>query len=180
MPTAFIAGSLYAFVARRLLVARRPDPFGPSFQAALLFATVYAVGVGWAAWQAPDWMLNYFIPVQDLPVPLVVVHLLFLLACWLGVVSGHTLTALCLQRGWAGRAVGVLLSGAAMLGGLWGITLDRYLHVGTWAEYQAGTATLLPASAIGPGFNLLGLVFAFAFVIPAVLLFRSGRRLRAT
>lgn len=180
VPTAFIAGSLLAFVARRLLVARRPDPFGPSFQAALLFATVYSLGVSWAAWQAPDWMLNYFIPVDKLPLPLPLVHAFFVLACWLGGASGHVLTAVCLQRGWTGRAVAVLLSGAAMLLSLWGITFDSYLHVGTWAEYQAGTATMLPDSHIALGFNLLGVLFAFTFAVPAVLLFRKGQRIRAT
>lgn len=180
MPTAFIAGSIFAFVGRRLLVARRPDPFGPSFLASLFFATIYAVGVGWAAWRAPDWMLNYFIPVQDLPVPLPVLHALFVLSCWLGAAAGHVLTAVCLQRGWTGRASMVLASGGLVLLGLWGITLDSYMHVGTWAEYRAGDAVLLPESAIAAGFNMLGVLFAFAFAGPAVGLFRAGRRLRAT
>lgn len=180
VPTAFIAGSVFAFVGRRLLVARRPDPFGPSFQAALLFATVYAVGVGWATWRAPDWMLNYFIPVETLALPIGAVHLLFVLACWMGAASGHVLTAVCLQRGFITRAAMVLASGLSMLLGLWGLTLDSYMHVGTWAEYQAGTAALLPQSAIAAGFNLLGVLFAFTFAVPAVLLFRAGRRIRAT
>ncbi|MCB9779510.1 MAG: hypothetical protein H6742_13185 [Alphaproteobacteria bacterium] len=167
-----------AFVARRLLVSRRPDPFGPSFWAANLFGVTYALGVGWAAWQAPDWMLNYFIPVERLPVPLFVVHLLFVLCCSMGASAGHVLTAVCLQRGWTARAVGVFLTGITSLLGLWFITLDSYLHVGTYQEYWAGAATLLPESHIAMGFNLLGIVFGFVFVVPAVLLFRAGRRLR--
>jgi hypothetical protein len=161
-------------------VARRPDPFGPSFQAAILFATIYALGVGWAAWRAPDWMLNYFVPVQELPVPLPVLHALFVLACWMGAAAGHVLTAVCLQRGWTLRAATVLGSGVLMLAGLWGITLDSYMHVGTWAEYRAGAAVALPDSGIAAGFNMLGVLFAFSFAVPAVGLFRAGKRLAAT
>lgn len=174
----FIAGSLLAFIGRRVLVARSPAFFGPSGFAATAFGLWYACSVGWATWKAPDWMLNYLVPAEQ--INLVVVHLVFIVCALLAAVSGHTLTAVCLQRGWTGRAFLVLLAGAVSLFGLWGLTLDRYVHVGTYAEYMAGTAALLPQSHLAPSINVLGVLHVFAFAIPAVLIWRSGQRLRAT
>jgi len=180
VPTVFIAASLLAFVGRRVLVARRPDPFGPSFRAAMLFATVYALGVGFAAWRAPDWMLSYLIPLDDLALPLPLLHAGFLLSCWLAAASAHVLTAVCLQRGWTGRALLVPLGGAITLFSLWGLTLDRYLHIGTWAQFHAGTAVLISDSPLSAGFDVLGLLFAATFGLSVVSLHRQGRRIRAT
>lgn len=174
----FIAGSLLAFAGRRLLVSRRPDPFGPTAIAAVGFGLWYCLSVAWATWKAPDWMLNYLVPADQ--INLVVVHVVFVFCGLLAALSGHTLTAVCLQRGWTGRAVGVLVLGAISLFGLWGLTLDRYIHVGTFTEYMAGAAPLLPDSDIAAGINVLGILHAFAFGLPAVLLYRRGRRLRAT
>lgn len=178
MPTAFIAGAAFALVARPSLVARRPDPFGSSLQASLGFALVYSIGVGWAAWKAPDWMLNYFIPVDQLSLPLIAVHAVFVLACLIAAACGHTLTAVLLQRGARVGAWLILGSGAVLLGSLWWLTLDRYLVVGSHAQWLQGTAIPLPKSPIAGGFNLLGVVFVLAFVVPFALLFRAGRRLR--
>lgn len=160
------------------MVARRPDPFGPSLLASVAFSFVYALGVGWATWKAPDWMLNYFIPADDLAFPLPIVHAVFVLACVLAAVCAHTLTAVLLQRGRTASAWGVLLGGLVLLGVTWGLTLDRYLVVGTYQAWQQGSAVPLPESEIATGFNLLGAVFALAFFIPAVRLYRAGRRLR--
>ena len=173
----FIAGSLMAFIGRRVLVAGSPALFGPSALAAVGYGLWYALSVGWATVRAPDWMLNYFVPAEQLSLPLV--HLVFVVCALLAAVSGHTLTAVFLQRGQGGRAFLVLLTGAFCLFGLWGLTLDRYLHVGTHAEYLAGTAPLLPQSHLAAGINVLGILHAFAFAIPAGLLVRQGRRLRA-
>ncbi len=178
MPTAFIAGAAFALVARPSLVARRPDPFGPSLHASLLFALLYSLGVGWAAWKAPDWMLNYFVPVEQLSLPLWAVHAVFVLACLLAAGCAHTLTAVFLQRGSRTSAWLTLGSGLLLLGSLWWLTLDRYQVVGSYAQWLQGTATPLPQSAIAAGFNLLGVVFVMAFIVPAVLLFRAGQRLR--
>ncbi len=176
-PTLFVAGSALAFVGRRLLVSRRPDPFGPGALVALGFSAWYCLSVGLATLKAPDWMLNYLVPADQIDLRLV--HAVFVICGLLAGLAGHTLTAVCLQRGRMGQAVLVLLAGAICLFGLWGLTLDRYIHVGSFAEYMAGTAPLLPDSSLAPAINLIGVSQGLAFGIPALLLFRRGRRLKA-
>ncbi|RME29410.1 MAG: hypothetical protein D6798_00105 [Deltaproteobacteria bacterium] len=176
-PTLFVAGSALAFAGRRLLVARRPDPFGPGALVAAGFSLWYCLSVGVATLKAPDWMLNYFVPPDQIDLRLV--HAVFVVGGLLAGLSGHTLTAVCLQRGRTGAAILVLLAGFACLAGLWGLTFDRYIHVGTTAEYLAGTAPLLPDSDLRPWMNLLGIGQGLAFAVPAVLLHRRGRRLKA-
>lgn len=134
--------------------------------------------MGWAAWKAPDWMLNYLVPVESLGVPLVLFHLGFVLACLVAGASAHTLVAVLLQRDRRLAAGLVCLTGGLLLAGLWGLTLDRYLVVGTEAQWRAGAAVPLPQSELALGFNLLGGLLALAFGGPAVALHRAGRALR--
>ena len=168
---------MVAFAARRLLVARKPNPFGPSAWVAVAFACFFWASVSWFAWKAPDWMLCYFLPADTLPMP--GVHALFLLCLILAGLSGHTLTAALLQRGRTLGAILVLMAGICIWIGLWGLTLDRYMVVGTHAQWLAGTAVALPESTITGAMNVVGVLQGFAGIIPLLLLHRAGKRLRA-
>ena len=75
-PFLFVSGCVVAFAARRLLTARKPNPFGPSAWVAVGYACFFWASVTWFAWKAPDWMLCYFLPAEA--VPMVHVDLLVL------------------------------------------------------------------------------------------------------
>ena len=110
-------------MARRILVARKPNPFGPSAWAAVGFALFFWISVTWFAMHVPDWMLCYFVPASSLP--MFWVHAVFAICLVLAALSGHTLTAVLLQAGRTGPALGVLLSGAVCWFALWAFTMYR-------------------------------------------------------
>jgi hypothetical protein len=172
-----VSGSVVAFAARRLLLARKPNLFGPSAWVAVIYACFFWLSVSWFVWVAPDWMLCYFMPAET--VPLAGVHALFGLCLVLAALSGHTLTAALLQRGRTLGAVLVLLAGLVVWGGLWGITLDRYMVVGTYSDWVLGTAIPLQESSMIGAMNLVGIAQVFASAIPLLMLHRAGKRLKA-
>ncbi len=176
-PFLFVSGAAVAFAARRLLVARKPNPFGPSAWVAVSYACFFWASVTWFAWKSPDWMLCYFLPASA--VPMAGVHALFGLCLVLAGLSGHTVTAALLQRGRTLGAVLVLLAGCCVWFGLWGLTFDRYMAVGSYAEWMAGTTVDLPQSSITGAMNVVGVLQVFAAIIPLLWLHRAGKRLRA-
>jgi len=175
-PFLFVSGAVVAFAARRLLIARKPNPFGPSAWVAVMFACFFWASVSWFAWKAPDWMLCYFLPAETVPLP--AVHVLFLVSLILASLSGHTVTAVLLQRGRTLGAVVVMLAGVCLWLGLWGLTLDRYMAVGTHQQWLTGSTVALPESEITGAMNLVGILQVFAGIIPLLLLRRAGQRLR--
>jgi hypothetical protein len=126
---------------------------------------------------APDWMLSYFVPASALPMG--AVHGLFLLALILAALSGHTVTAALLQRGSRALAIGALLSGLGLWFGLWGLTLDRYVVIGSHADWLAARAPPLAQSPQAQALNIIGVIDAIIVAVPALYLWRTGRRLKA-
>lgn len=122
-------------------------------------------------------MLCYFIPAKQLP--MMAVHLLFLLCLILSVLSGHMMTASFIQRGRRPLAIATLLGGAAVWGGLWGLTLDRYMLVGTFQEFISGRAVPLTESHLVGAMNLVGIAQGVVGVGLLALLYTRGRRLKA-
>ena len=150
---------------------------GPTAICAVGYAVLFWISVLWFGIHEPDWMLSYMIPASELD--LFVVQPVFLVALILSALSGHTLTAACLQRKKNLRAALVLLGGIAVWFGLWFLTLDRYLTVGTYEQYIAGTSVQMQASSIIGAMNAAGIVQGLAGVGLLGWLYTSGRRLRA-
>jgi hypothetical protein len=170
-------GSLIAIVGRRTVVSRAPNPFGPTAIAAAGYALLFWASVLWFGITEPDWMLSYMIPAHELP--LVAVQVVFALALVLSALSGHTLTAVCLQRNRTATAALVTASGAAVWMGLWAFTLERYLQVGTHDEFAAGTAVALQESSMVGAMNAAGAVQGLAGAALLAWLYTAGKRLRA-
>lgn len=158
-------------------MARKPNPLGPSAGLALGFAVFFWLTVSWFTLKAPDWMLCYFIPAAQLP--MMAVHLLFLLCLVLAVLSGHMMTATFIQRGQRARAIATLLAGAIVWAGLWALTLDRYMLVGTFDEFVSGRAVPLTESGITAAMNLVGIAQGVVGVGLLAFLYTRGRRLKA-
>lgn len=160
-----------------MLLARRETPFGPSAWVGLGFALWFGISVGWMTWQAPDWMLSYTIPASELP--MVPVHVMFVLLLAVLVLSSHTLGAWLIQRGHTRLAAAFCVACCAIWVSSHIFTLDRYMSVGTFDEYYAGAAVALPESHLVPHMN--GVLFThLLWLVPTVLLVRNSRRLRPT
>tara|TARA_Y100000994_G_C15553529_1_gene385144 strand:- start:330 stop:764 length:435 start_codon:yes stop_codon:yes gene_type:complete len=141
------------------------------------YALFFWASVTWFSFNAPDWMLNYFVPAEM--VPMKALHAVFGLGLVLAALSGHTITAVLLQRRQNIAAGLTLLSGLIVWGGLWVLTIDRYMVVGTYAEFVAGTASPLQESSITSAMNIVGGLQALGAAIPLVFLWRAGQRLKA-
>ena len=133
--------------------------------------------VSWFTVNAPDWMLCYFVPAEQLP--MMAVHTLFLLCLILAVLSGHIMTATFIQRGQRALAIATLLGGAIVWAGLWALTLDRYMLVGTFNEFVAGEAVPLTESGMVGAMNLVGIAQGIVGVGLLAYLYTRGRRLKA-
>ena len=158
-------------------MAKKPNLFGLSAWVTVGFALFFWATVTWFVLHAPDWMLSYFMPAETVSV--FWVHSLFAVTLVTAGLSGHTLTAACLQRSNVLGAIGCLLAGALIWIGLWILTLDRYMVVGTHAQFLAGNAQPLQQSAITGAMNIVGIIQGLGGVGLLAWLFTKGRSLRA-
>ena len=158
-------------------MAKKPNLFGLSAWVTAGFALFFWFSVTWFVLNSPDWMLSYFIPAEA--VSLFWVHGLFAIALITAGLSGHTMTAAFLQRSNTLGAMGCLLAGALIWIGLWILTLDRYMVVGTYAEFLTGSAQPLQQSTITGAMNIVGVIQGLVGVGLLAWIFTKGRSLRA-
>jgi hypothetical protein len=170
-------GTLLPHIGRRLLLARRESPFGPSTWVAVGFALWFGLVVAWMTHVAPDWMLMYTIPAEELPLPFV--HGVFVLLLLVMALAGHTLNAVLIQRSQRALAVVVTVSALVIWLSSHVLTAKRYMAVGTFADFYAGRTVPLPESAIATDANVVFLLF-LPWIVPAVFVYRNGQRLRPT
>lgn len=149
-----------------------------AFKGAVAFATFFALSVQWFLFRWPDWMYSYFVPASELP-PGVVSPFFFVAVVAAGTV-GAWVTIQLLRSGRTALAMANTLLGLGFWIAIWAATWDRYFHVGTWADWMAGTATpLAQAKAFGLEMNVAGALQGAAGVGTAAWLFVQGRRVRA-
>jgi hypothetical protein len=141
------------------------------------YALFFWASVTWFTLNAPDWMLSYFVPAHMLPMN--ALHAVFAVCLVLAALSGHTITAVLLQRNQTVAAALILFCGLLVWGSLWVLTIDRYMLVGTYAEFMSGDASNLQESSITGAMNIVGGLQALGAAIPLVLLWRAGQRLKA-
>ncbi len=137
-PTTFFAGSILALVSLKLIRVRGADELWRLAQLAAGWSALYALCVGWYFFARTDWMFVYVIDTATLP--LVPLYAVFVFVCIAWGVLGALGTGALLLVKKTGLA---LVSFAGALGGFLlflYMTLDQYMHVGTYAEYHAGTA----------------------------------------
>jgi len=145
-------------------------------QLSAVWGFVYAISVGWWFFFRTDWMFVYTLDTSSLP--LVPLYLLFLFICtaWAALGGLGVAVLVHLKKG----ALGVAAFAAALLG--WGLflfmTLDQYTHVGTRAEYLAGTAKALSDDS---NWLMASNVTTLIIAIPSIaILVMQVRRIRAS
>lgn len=137
-PTALFVGGILSLVSIKLVRKEGLAEVWRIGQLAGAWGVVYALSVGWHFFFRTDWMFFYALDTSTLP--LVPMYVLFVLICaiW-GALGGMGVAALVLVNQ-------VKLAWLAFAGAFLGwayffvATLDQYQHVGTRAEYLAGTA----------------------------------------
>lgn len=131
--------------------------------------TLFIIIVFYSYLLAPDWMWMYFAPAETIPMWIVIYVLImyyfayavgFLLQRELAKISSALPVFYVVLMFFA--EIGMILS-------LW----DRYSHVGTLAEYQAGTAIPLAESAVG---GLPSILTGILFLAGIGLIFWSRRQ----
>ena len=89
------------------------------------------------------------------------------------------MTATFIQRGQRPLAIATLLGGAVVWTGLWALTLDRYMLVGTFDEFVAGQAVPLTESGLTGAMNLVGIAQGIVGIGLLAFLYTRGRSLKA-
>lgn len=175
IPNALFFGALIGLFGKRVAKADRPGPLsGPAAWGALV-GLLYGVSVTYFYFVYTDWMLSYFMDARSIPVvPVWAVFVATLTAAgWLGALAVQSLFI-------AGRDLWawVFSAYAALAFGMvWLVTLDRYMHVGSYDEYMKGIAVRLPDhAAIQRAMAVAGPATAVIVAVPALLLFFRGRK----
>ena len=104
---------------------------------------------------------------------------MFVVSLVLLALAGHTLNAILIQRGRGTLAVVVTVVACAIWISSHVLTADRYMSVGTFEDFYAHRTVPLPDSPIAKWANLNFLLLVW-WLIPTILLYRNGRRLRPT
>jgi hypothetical protein len=174
-PTTLFAGGILALVSWKL-VKTSVDEVWRVGALSMAWGLVYGLSVGWHFFFRTDWMFFYAMDTSALPLVPIYVAFLFVCSIW-GGLGGLAVAALIhVKRG--GLAIAAF---AGSLGGfvmLLLITLDQYTHVGTRAEYLAGTAKGLQEDASWVmASNVSPVVFGLAAIGIITL---QVRRMRAT
>ncbi len=174
-PTTLFGGALLALISMKLVKTKGVEEVWRVGQLSFLWGLVYAVSVGWHFFFRTDWMFFYAMDTSSLPLVPLFALFVFVCAAW-GGIGGLSVAALV-------HAKQTALAWLAFAGALLGfvlflfITLDQYKHVGTRAEYLAGTAKLITDD---PNWVMASNVSPVIFGLAAVgIIVLQVRRMRA-
>jgi len=153
IPVNFLIGSLIALAASRGLRAG-DNILGRQFKLAVGYSLWFGLTVTYFYFAYPDWMYGYALPVRW---PLLLIGFpLFIAALAVAGGLGALATSVWIARGvrrpWIPAVYG-LLNWAAVMAFMW----NQYMSIGTFQEYQLGTAIPLNQhAAIRSAMNIAG------------------------
>ena len=122
-------------------------------------------------------MLCYFVPAETMPMN--AIHALFALCLVLAGMAGQTLTATLIQRGSTIGAWSIFAAGAVVFMGLWAITFDRYIALGSFVEFMNGQTTPIHQSTLAGAMNMIGIVQGVSIGALTLWLYTDSKRLKA-
>lgn len=171
--TLLAARSIAAAAARREPTAARYTALGAGIGA------WFAACFGYHAIKYPAWMLCYAVDPARLPT-LVWYPIFFAVLTGCGALGGYLAQRL-VARGKRGAAWALAAALVAVWLVLFALTLQRYLVIGTYAEFVAGRAQPLSAQPeVIKDFNLISVVTAVGPVAALVLILRRQRQLKSS
>lgn len=175
MPTNFVLGFLFMWLARKEVAQHQTLWTTPLKWSWLFSAFVFCPVTGWSFYAYPAWATVYLRPEFLIPIwagPVIVSYY------FLGMVFGSLLAQTLIQRSewkwfWGCFAAGLfwLLSTAIL-------TFDEYRHIGTYNEYHAGQARPM---MMDPQFmfdmNMMGLLIGLPALALAIWFYKRGQRI---
>ncbi len=174
-PTTLFGGAILGLISMRLVQKRGAEEIWRVGALAAIWGLVYGISVGWHFFFRTDWMFFYAMDTSSLQLVPIFVLFLFVCSAW-GGLGGLSVAALVHLKKTA-------LAWVAFTGAIAGfvmlllITLDQYKHVGTRAEYLAGTAKLISDdSSWVMASNVSPAIFVSAAIVIIVL---QVKRMRA-
>ena len=176
MPTNFVIGQILMLFARREIQTHPGKAFTFPFKAAMLYsALIFLPVTGWYFYAHTGWSTVYLRAENQIPFwagP-------FILSMYfLGMVFGAGTAQLLIQQGHKKIVYGTLALGIFWLAGVWAMTLDEYLHVGTFAEYHGGTAKkFLEDLSFQKELNVMGALLFLPAIALAFVFYRRSKNL---
>lgn len=178
-PTALLFGCVVALISARLIAH---DPLRELRRTAVIGAAwglFYGLCVGWFFFRRADWMLVYLKDANE--VSLVPAYLVFLALTAAHGAFGALANAALLRHGRRAAAWLVTLAALLTLAGAFWLQWRQYVLVGTWEQFQTGTAVPLQSDATMQAvMNVTGLLSAGAAVGLLAWRFLQARRVSAT
>lgn len=171
MPTNFVIGQILMLFGARQIAAQPRKLFTFPLKLALSYsAFIFLPVTAWYFYKHTGWSTVYLRPENEIPFwagPFILLQYFF------GMVLGAGLAQLLIQVGHKKFVYVTLGLGVIWLLGIFGLTLDEYLHVGTYAQYHSGQAVpLFSDTAFQRELNIMGaLLFVPAIVL--AILFRN-------
>jgi len=176
-PSIIALGAIFTLFAARSVAAG--SPLRRSVLIGAFVGGWMGLCFGNHAFKYPAWMLCYLVNPKDLPTAVwYPIFLALMIGCGaLGAYLAHRFIA----RGEKRKAI-LLAAGMLVLWlALFGLTLQRYLVIGTYAEFIAGRARPLAAQPeVIKDFNLISVITAIGPVAALVLILRRERQLKSS
>lgn len=165
--TALLAGTIVSLVMTRL-IRQQPEVEGAAaVRWGALWGGGYTLSVTYMYFNASDWMFGYLVDTREFP--LVPFWFVFFAACVFCGAAGAAATAhfiKCDRMAMAGLCV---VGAMVTLAVVWVPHWNSYSHIGTLAQWKAGTAPLMPGEGNAPfGFNL-ATILAVGLSVPLLV-----------
>ena len=177
MPTCFVVGQILMLFASRELRAGQSGPAVLTLPMKLIL--IYGAGVfipvtAWYFGHRTGWSTVYLRPEDQIPNwagPFI------LSTYFLGLFFGSLLAQSLIRANQMKMVYLTLTLGLVWLFGVWGLTLNEYLHIGTYAEYHSGQAvSIFVDGAFMKELNIMGALLAAPVIVLAIYFSRRSKK----
>lgn len=173
--SALIAGAVVPVLMVKLIRLQPEVESSNAIKIGAAWGAGYAVAVSYMYFNYPDWMFGYMLDTTTFPVK--AFWPVFLAACTFSGAASAGVGAYLVRNDRLGMAVLCILASIATLLVVWIPHSHGYMHVGTFAEYRAGTAAAFPGPPSAQfGMNLAGGLIGVPSVLMIVFIIRKSLR----
>jgi hypothetical protein len=168
--TALIAGTILPLIMTRLIRQQPEVEFSRAVNIGAAWGVMYGLSVGYMYFNYADWMFAYLVDTTKFP--LLPFYFVFLASLAFSGAAGAALTASLIRQDRTVLAYLTVLGAVLTLAVVWVPHWDSYSHMGTLAEWKAGTAPLMPGPpSAAMGMNVAGAIaaiFSVAVIVHTV------------
>lgn len=174
--TALIAGAIIPVLMAKLIRLQPELESAKAVKLGAAWGAGYCVSVSYMYFTYSDWMFGYMLDTKDFP--LVAFWPVFFGACAFSGAAAAAVGAYFVRTDRLPLAVLCVLGAVTALAVVWIPHWHSYSHIGTFAEYRAGTASPLPGTGTAPiGLNAAGALIAIPSVVMIVNIIRRSMKL---